>query len=352
MTNGDKRRNRSRDRSSRRYKVRYDRLVAVALVLVVLVVLLTSCYKSCSGKGKNKNSATSAQTTVSDNTQQSSIVDNLESSNETKTLITGTPGASAPSEAQYTTEIHNASDINRGNLVLVNSEHEYKFIEGDTELVTLFDNHDDSHYHVSDLVTKLDSETLTQLNALMDGFYEAESNSDIYVIGGYRTIEEQNDKYYNGNSQFQGGYSDYHTGRTFDIGIFPTDGSSSGYYSPTGVYGWIDEHAAEHGFVVRFPEGKDNSTGERQRAYTYRYVGAPHAVYMKQNNLCLEEYITKLKEHTKDSPVEVTVGNKLYNIYYAAANSTGDTEVPVPANKTYTVSGNNVDGFIITVSMN
>ena len=42
MTNGDKRRNRKREKVSKRYKVRYDRLVAVVLVLVVLVVVITS----------------------------------------------------------------------------------------------------------------------------------------------------------------------------------------------------------------------------------------------------------------------------------------------------------------------
>ncbi|WP_028519524.1 M15 family metallopeptidase [Ruminococcus flavefaciens] len=352
MANGDKRRNRKRDRVSKRYKVRYDRLVAVVLVLVVLLVVLGSCCKSCSKKDNGKTSGKQAQTTITDNTQQSSIVDNLTSNGETSSLITGTPGDQKPSESQYTTEVHKADDVNRGNLILVNSAHEYKFIEGDTELEVIYYNHDDTHYHVSDLVTKLDTEALDHLNQLMDGFYDAETNSDIYVIGAYRTAEEQDEKYNYGNSQFQGGYSDYHTGRSFDLGIFPTDGSSSGYYMPTGVYGWIDEHAAEYGFVVRFPEGKDSVTGERQRDYTYRYVGVPHAVYMKQNKLCLEEYIDKIKEHTNESPLEVTVGNKLYQIYYAAANATGDTEVPVPSNKTYTVSGNNVDGFIITVSMN
>lgn len=351
MTNGDKRRNRERDKVSKRYKVRYDRLVAVILVFVVLIVVLSSCCKSCSKKGDNKNSATKNTTTSIDNTQQSSIVDNLESSNETSSLITGTPDGQKPSESQYTTEVHSAADVNTGNLVLVNGEHEYKFTEGDADLVVLFDNHDDAHYHVSDLVTKLYSEPLDQLNALMDAFYAAENNSDIYVIDGFRTLEEQNDKYNNGNSQFQGGYSDYHTGRSFDMAIFPKD-SSSGYYSPTGVYSWVDEHAAEYGFVVRFPEGKESYTGERARDYTYRYVGAPHAMYMKQNNLCLEEYITKIKEHTNDKPVEVTVGNKLYQIYYAPMNASGDTEVPVPSNKTYWVSGNNVDGFIVTVCMN
>jgi hypothetical protein len=115
MTNGDKRRNRKRDKVSKRYKVRYDRLVAVILVLIVLIVILSSCVKSCSGKGKNKNSDTKATTTTADNTQQSSIIDKLESSNETNAILSGTADGQKPSESQYTTEIHKAADKHSKN---------------------------------------------------------------------------------------------------------------------------------------------------------------------------------------------------------------------------------------------
>lgn len=350
MTNGDKRRNRKRDKVSKRYKVRYDRLVAVVLVLIVLVVILSSCVKSCSKKKNNNNSAAPTSASNTDNTKES-IVDRLQTSSETNLIITGSADGQKPSEAQFTSEVHKASDINTGNLILVNSEHEYIFPEEDTDLSVIYDNIDHETINVCDLVTMLNTEALEQFKALMKAFYAEEKNSDIYIIGGYRTLQEQNDKYWNGNSQFQGGYSDYHTGRSLDLAIVPS-GSSSGYYSPTSIYSYIDEHAAEYGFILRFPEGKESFTGERARTYTYRYVGAPHATYMKQNSLCFEEYINKLKEHTKESPLEVTVDKKLYEIYYVPANSTGDTEVPVPANKTYTFSGNNVDGYIITVSMN
>ena len=352
MNNGDKRRNRKRDRSSRRYKIRYDRLVAAVLVLVVLVVVLASCVHACSDKDKDKNSANKNQTTSDTTGQKTSIVDQLTTSNETSSLITGTPDGQKPSESQYVNEKFKAEDIYRGDLVLVNSEHEYKFPEDDIELVSVYDNITGEYFHVSDLVQKLDRTVLDQLTALMTSFYNEESNSDIYVIGTYRTKEEQDDKYWNGNSQFQGGYSDYHTGRSFDIGIYPADNSMAGYYSPRGVYGYVDEHAADYGFIVRFPEGKETFTGEQARTYTYRYVGVPHAVYMKQNNLCLEEYIDTLKGHNNEDPLEVAAGKKLYQVYYVPANKTGDTEVPLPSNKTYSVSGNNVDGFIVTVTMN
>lgn len=349
MSNGNKRRDRKRQQ--KRYRVRYDRLLAVILVLIVLIVIITSCAKSCSGSS-DTSSVGQTQATASDPQQQSSIVDNLEASDETNTILgKSTSGASEEDTLQFVTETHIKDDVYRGDLVLINSTHEYKFPSDDTELVTLYDNMNSDCYSVSDLVTKLDSNALKQLNALMEDFTAETQNTDITIIGGYRTLEEQNDKYYSGNTSFMGGCSDYHSGRTFDMGIFPKDGSSSGYYSSTGIYSWIDENAAEYGFIVRFPENKDSVTGEKARTYTYRYVGIPHAVYMKQNDLCLEEYIAMLKEHTNTKPIEVSAGTHMYKVYYVPAESGGDTEVQVPANKTYTVSGDNDGGFIVTVQL-
>ena len=359
MNNGDKRRTRKRDRSSKRYKIRYDRLVAAVLVLVVLAVVLASCVHACSDKDKKDNSATKNQTTSDTTGQKTSIVDDLITSSETSSLITGTPDGQKPSESQYVNEKFKAEDIYRGDLVLVNLEHEYKFPEDDTELVNIYyeledikEATGDYYYHVCDLGRWLDRPVFDQLTALMKSFYEEESNSDIYVIGANRTKGDQDDIYWSGKSQFQSGYSDYHTGRSFDIGIFPSDGSMTGYYSPRGIYAYVDEHAAEYGFIVRFPEGKETLTGEHARAYTYRYVGVPHAVYMRQNNLCFEEYIDAVKGYTNEKPLEVAADKKLYQVYYVPASKTGDTEVPVPSNKTHFVSGNNVDGFIVTVIMN
>ena len=74
-------------------------------------------------------------------------------------------------------------------------------------------------------------------------------------------------------------------------------------------------------------------------------------VFPKQNNLCLEEYIETVKTYTNTSPLQITAGTAQYQVYYAAANGEGATEVPVPSQLPYTISGNNIDGFIITVSL-
>ena len=43
--------------------------------------------------------------------------------------------------------------------------------------------------------------------------------------------------------------------------------------------------------------------------------------------------------------------DKNYEIYCVAADLSSNTDIPVPSDKTYTVSGNNIDGFIVTVEI-
>ena len=351
MPNGNRRRDRKR--SAKRYKIRYDRILAVLLVLIVFIVIVTSCAKSLSAGTKNKKNSgdSTASTSGQATTAQSSIVDNLEATGETDAIL-GTSAEDLAPQTQFTVESHSADDVKQGDLVLINSSHEYTFPEDESNLMVLYDFIDKECYHVSDMVIRLDAVALRSLDAMMQAFHAQYNNDDITIIGGYRTLEEQNDKYYNGNSTFSGGFTDYHSGRMFDMGIFPKDGSSSGYYSATGDYAWIDDNAARYGFILRFPDGKETLTGEKTRSYTYRYVGIPHAYYIKQNNLCLEEYIETIKGYTSDKPLEVNVDGTAYSIYYVAASAGGNTDVVVPSNKTYTVSGNNADGFIVTVTMN
>jgi len=343
MNNGNRR------RSRRKYKLRYDRIIAVVLVLIVLIVVITSCAKGCNKDDKQK-----------DKGSQSSVVDELTSSNSSQPAsenVSSKPTSSndaqpsSSANAEYTEINVDYAQVSKGDLVLVNSLHPYAFAPDDVNVITLFDNMNSS-YSVKDNLVSLDSNVVSQLNALMEAYAAATSNTDLQVITSYRTLEEQNDRYNNAKTTIAGGYSDFHTARSFDIGIFPKD-SDSYYYSPqyseTVNYGWFDENAANYGFVLRFPEDKASVTGDSGSTYTYRYVGVPHAVYMKQNNLCLEEYIEQVKTYTSTNTLKITNGTAQYEVYYVPAAANAATAVPVPSNRQYTISGNNVDGFIIAV---
>lgn len=52
---------------------------------------------------------------------------------------------------------------------------------------------------------------------------------------------------------------------------------------------WLWEHCWEYGFVVRYPEGKEDLTGHDFEPWHFRYVGKDVAEYMHENDLCFEE---------------------------------------------------------------
>ena len=64
-----------------------------------------------------------------------------------------------------------------------------------------------------------------------------------------------------------------------------------------------------------------------------------------------KEYLEQLKSYTLQQPLDYETGGKSYRIYYVPAAKSGSTDVSVPTDKEYSISGNNMDGFIVTVEM-
>ena len=58
----------------------------------------------------------------------------------------------------------------------------------------------------------------------------------------------------------------------------------------SGLMLWLEEHCADYGFIVRYPEGKTEITGIEYEPWHLRYVGAC-AWYLMENDLTLEEFL-------------------------------------------------------------
>ena len=58
------------------------------------------------------------------------------------------------------------------------------------------------------------------------------------------------------------------------------------------VYAWLAENAHNYGFILRYPQGKEDITGASYEPWHFRYVGAgkEHAKIIFGNHICLEEY--------------------------------------------------------------
>ena len=78
------------------------------------------------------------------------------------------------------------------------------------------------------------------------------------------------------------GTSEHHTGSAIDIA-----GGWEMFY-------WLEEHCAEYGFILRFPEGKEELTGITYEPWHFRYVGVEMAQEIQELGMCLEEYVDYL----------------------------------------------------------
>lgn len=59
---------------------------------------------------------------------------------------------------------------------------------------------------------------------------------------------------------------------------------------------WLMTHCQDYGFILRYPNGRTETTGIIYEPWHYRYVGKNHAKYIMENGLCLEDYIDELKQ--------------------------------------------------------
>ena len=241
-----------------------------------------------------------------------------------------------------------------GYLILVNAANGYRFDEnaGVVNPVDIRENQS-VPYPVAREGLMLDASILPAVDRIIAACNEAMGTDYTSITSAYRTIEYQQRvwdeaAYEYGDAYAEQyvavpGFSEHHTGYALDFGIVYGDGSE-GSFSASDNAVWMRDHCAEYGFIRRYAEDKTEITGISNEAWHFRYVGVPHATYMTQNNLCLEEYLDFLRTNTSQgSPLSVSCDTGIFDVFF-----TTDTVIPEPAGS-YEISGNNVDGYIITV---
>lgn len=231
--------------------------------------------------------------------------------------------------------------VTRGNLVLVNKDHPLDPEAVPKDIVTLFENQDLMYgYVVLDNTIRLSRSVAENFRNMIEAAGEDGVNR-FMISSGYRDEDEQEQLYREKGSDYAlpPGYSEHNLGLSMDIGSTQQsiDRSSEGK--------WLKEHAWAHGFILRYPQDKTEITGIQYEPWHFRYVGQPHSMIMKELNLTLEEYLEYLKDQ---SSYRTTVEGKEYEIKYVPMTSK-DMEIEIPAGSEYEISGNNIDGIIVTV---
>jgi len=254
-----------------------------------------------------------------------------------------------PPEGGFVTIQMDPSEIHEGYLILVNHSNVF-IIPDDIELVKITDVRTPG-LRVRSESLQLAPSIVEPLNRMIDDFISETNIRTVAVISAFRTLEYQQnvlDSYIARIGRWAAqrqvsppGHSEHHTGLAFDFGII--SGGVRSTFDGSGRTAWIRQNAHNYGFILRYPPGKTHITRIMHEPWHFRYVGLPHSIIIYENNWCFEEYIEKIREHTIDEPFVVEADGVTYEIY-----STTETDVPVPFNSEFDISGNNVDGFIVT----
>ncbi len=268
----------------------------------------------------------------------------------------------------YLKESISSDKIEEGALVLVNFEHNYApadFIS--SKLTALYGTagYQNGTYALKDSSIKLRRDIVTPLTQMLTDLIGASNGSlgtsktddRVIVSGGHRSTDYQRSLYEKAvadNFVAEPGFSEHHTGYAIDLKVFTSAGKTVDFRD--NEFSWLLENSWRYGFVNRYDGAKFEITGILNESWHFRYVGVPHAAFMFENDLCLEEYLNLLRtEHAyqTDEPLEWEVEGTSYLAYYFPVPTGSSTcFVPVPPKSvgTYEISGDNQSGFIVTVT--
>lgn len=154
---------------------------------------------------------------------------------------------------------------------------------------------------------KLDSIVSNGFNMLLDA--AKNDGISLNIKDGYVSTEEQNELY---NAEVRKltekeGYTrakaEKEAEKTVPMGNHAEQqsglsvqftSSTSKEFDKSKEYLWLIKNSYKYGFVVRYPEGKEDYTDMPFNPQLFRYVGNENALKMTTLNLCLDEYVSYL----------------------------------------------------------
>jgi len=184
---------------------------------------------------------------------------------------------------------------------------------GDVSILQLVDkNHPlPSDYEPPDLVqvtgnyiapgytSSMRSDALAPLEQMLDA--AAAAGYDIRVVSAYRSYDDQVATYNYWVTQLgqaeadrvsaKAGYSEHQLGTTADLGSpdFGWDLTSGFGQTPAGQ--WLAANSVAYGFVMSYPEGKEDITGYAYEPWHFRYIGVDEAQAWQASGETLNQFL-------------------------------------------------------------
>lgn len=266
-------------------------LSVCAVILAAVILLIVFAVKAVISGGEKDNNSSEVSSVQSDSV---SDVSDVSDASEVSSEQSSTPS--------YPATGPNGLDANYTKLLLVNGENplpeDYDY-EGN--LTTIPDK------YINGSLKQIDKDVWPYMQAMIEAAWA--DGVKLYVWSPYRSYSTQNmlfkkqvdrqiakgvpaDKAEDEAATVvaRPGTSEHHTGLAADFNM------ADDKFETTEMYRWMQEHAADYGFVMRYSGEKQEITGVIHESWHYRFVGINAAKEMNRLNMCLEEYVEYLNK--------------------------------------------------------
>lgn len=295
---------------------RYEKLIRVLSVAVILLLVacitLTVLWRSAAKKARGTASvgeASSLSVVLIDSSQENLAAEVAFSSKAGSAAASSTPKSSAVAASSKvgssSKTVPASGQLGQWNLKLVNRQN---LLENNTNIQTA----KIEARFARDVGMKYDARAVSYLNAMCAA---AEKDGvSLLVISSFRLHSRQVTLFQNQLKKVQANNPQlseqaaidkaatvvaYPGSSEHELGLAVDFNSVEETFENTKQFAWLQAHAAEYGFIMRYPKSKQGLTGVIYEPWHYRYVGKDHAAKMNQLGYCLEEYVTYLKQQTK-----------------------------------------------------
>lgn len=234
----------------------------------------------------------------------------------------------------YINVLRNSTDLKNGILVQVDQNHAF---EGAQTEMTTFQGKNEC-YRMKKMDLPISQKALDAMNRMGEAYVGATGAVNLMV---YSTTAAYGVE----GSLYPAWLPDRGTGYCVDLCLLNEDATISKF---TEQNAWLRENCWKYGFVFSYTEADAGSTGVSAAPYHLRYIGEVHTGIMHEHGLTLNGYYSFLRSHTLNQPLYYSTGDTSYTVYYVPAIN-GTAQVPVPLSGDYELSGDNSEGFIVTL---
>ena len=177
------------------------------------------------------------------------------------------------------------TDINQGYLILVNKFYHLQedYVRVDLEPFSL-------SYAYGAYGENKAAKIVVESFDKMQNDVKEKFGVQIMINSSFRSYDDQEKthKYYGDKTAARPGHSEHQTGLGIDITSIAHTGGKAFGESEEGK--WLKENCWRYGFIIRYPEGKEDITGYNNEPWHFRYVGEKVAKQIYDEQITFDEY--------------------------------------------------------------